>query len=89
MNEALSDTDNPSHLHLDLESNIFFPRKTYLPNYSLAGCDGESSLPSLLEKRAVRERREPAGGLRPATDKPRRITGGSQGQSGMVASSHV
>lgn len=35
MNEALSDTDNPSHLHLDLESNIFFLRKTYLPNYSL------------------------------------------------------
>lgn len=35
MNEALSDTDNPSHLHLDLESNIFFLQKTYLPNYSL------------------------------------------------------
>lgn len=33
MNEVLSDTDNPSHLHLDLESNIFFLRKTYLPNY--------------------------------------------------------
>lgn len=35
MNEVLSGTDNPSHLHLDLESNIFFLRKTYLPNYSL------------------------------------------------------
>lgn len=33
MNEVLSDTDNPSHLHLDLESNIFFLWKTYLPNY--------------------------------------------------------
>lgn len=31
MNEALSDTDNPSHLHLDLESNIFFLRKTRFP----------------------------------------------------------
>ena len=41
MNEALSDTDNPSHLHLDLESNIFFPWKTYLPNYSL---------PNVMEK---------------------------------------
>lgn len=35
MNEVLSDTDNPSHLHLDLESNIFFLQKTHLSNHSL------------------------------------------------------
>ena len=73
MNEALSDTDNPSHLHLDLESNIFFPWKTYLPNYSLPNVIGEISLPSLPEKEVVGEGTETAGNFRPATDNPRQI----------------
>ena len=56
MNEALSDTDNPSHLHVDLESNIFFPRKTYLPNHGL---------PNVMEKSVylLRQRRKLLGRL--------------------------
>lgn len=39
MNEALSDTDNPSHLHLELESNIFSFRKL-TSRLLLANCAG-------------------------------------------------
>lgn len=63
MNEALSDTDNPSHLHLDLESNIFFLRKTYLPNYSLPDVWCEIGLPSPPGKKAAGEGMEIAGGF--------------------------
>lgn len=56
MNEALSDTDNPSHLHLDLESNIFFLQKTYLPNYSLLDTMLQSVYYSLYLRRKALEK---------------------------------
>lgn len=61
MNEVLSDTDNPSHLHLDLESNIFFLQKTYLPTYSLLNAMAKISLPSLSEKKGAGVNMLPAG----------------------------
>lgn len=53
MNEVLSDTDNPSHLHLDLESNIFFLRKTYLPNYSPLDTMLQSVYPLHLRRKSL------------------------------------
>lgn len=60
MNEVLSDTDNPSHLHLDLESNIFFLQKTYLPNYRSFGYHVAIGLPSPPEEKVPGEGRQTA-----------------------------
>lgn len=71
MNEVLSDTDNPSHLHLDLESNIFFLQKTYLPNYSPLDTMLQSVYPLHLRRKSL----ETVGkrGLRPTQTEPKQM----------------
>lgn len=76
MNEALSDTDNPSHLHLDLESNIFFLQETYLPNYSRLDTRLQSVYSLYLRRKAL----EKAGKL------PRTPHRGAQADKGPPAS---
>lgn len=76
MNEALGDTDNPSHLHLDLESNIFFLQKTYLPNYSLL----DTMLQSVYSLYLRRKSLEKAGEL------PQIQPRGAQAEKGPPAS---